>query len=148
VALASIAIGMRPLAAPVADSTPAIAEVLEGIPIPAAPDGGQTSLSAGVSAAERPVSASEPISLHARSLEATIGRYHAVADMYAERKMPCAQLRESYTEVEQAWTRYSIARGRTYRDRLPDSLVPWDEALYEAVREVDRGFTASGCNRP
>jgi hypothetical protein len=148
VALASIVIGMRPLASPVADSGPALAEVLEGIPIPAAPDDGQASPMAGISVTERPVSAGEPISLQARGLEATIGRYHAVADMYTDRKMPCAQLRESYTEVEQAWTRYSIARGRTYRDRLPDNLIPWDEALYEAVREVDRGFTASGCNRP
>lgn len=148
VAVASISIGMRPLASPVADSGPALAEVFEGIPIPAASDDGQASPMAGISVAERPVSASEPISLQARGLEATIGRYHAVADMYAERKMPCAQLRESYTEVEQAWTRYSIARGQTYRDRLPDNLVSWDEALYEAVREVDRGFTASGCNRP
>ncbi|MCL7959562.1 MAG: hypothetical protein M8861_05140 [marine benthic group bacterium] len=148
VALASIAIGMRPYAAPVADAGPTLAEVLEGIPIPEAPDGGQPSGGPEITAAERPVSAAEPISLQARGLEATIGRYHAVEDMYAERKMPCAQLRESYTEVEQAWTQYSIARGRTYRDRLPDSLVPWDEALYEAVREVDRGFPASGCNRP
>jgi len=148
VALASIAIGMRPYAAPVSDAGPALAEVLEGIPIPAASDVGQTSGRAEISAAERPVSAGEPISQQARGLEATIGRYRAVEDMYADRKMPCAQLRESYTEVEQAWTRYSIARGRTYRDRLPDNLVPWDEALYEAVREVDRGFTASGCNRP
>lgn len=148
VALASIAIGMRPLASPVADSGTALAEVFGGIPIPAAPDGAQTSPRAEISVTERPVSAGEPISLQARGLEATIGRYRAVADMYADRKMPCAQLRESYTEVEQAWTRYSIARGRTYRDRLPDNLVPWDEALYEAVREVDRGFTASGCNRP
>ena len=148
VALASIAIGMRPLAAPVADSGPAIAEALEGVPVPAAVAGGQTSRNSVVSAAERPVSAGEPISLQARGLEATIGRYRAVADMYADRKMPCAQLRDSYTEVEQAWTRYSIARGRIYRDRLPDSLVPWDEALYQSVREVDREFTASGCNRP
>jgi len=147
VALASITIGMRPLAAPLADAGPAIAEALEGVPIPSSADAG-TSRIADLSAAERPVSSGEPIFLRARGLEATIGRYLAVADMYAERKMPCSQLRDSYTEVEQAWTRYSIARGRTYRDRLPDSLVPWDEALYESVREVDREFTASGCNRP
>lgn len=148
VALAAIAIGMRPYAAPIADSGPALAEVLEGVPIPAAVAGGEAPPSAEISAAERPVSAGEPISLQARGLEATIGRFRAVADMHADRRMPCAQLRESYTEVEQAWTRYSIARGRTYRDRLPESLVPWDAALYEAVREVDREFTTSGCNRP
>lgn len=147
VALASIAIGMRPLMAPIADAGPAIADAIEGVPIPSSSDA-ETSRISDVSAAERPISDGEPIFLQARGLEATIGRYRAVADMYAERKMPCAQLRDSYTEVEQAWTRYSIARGRTYRDRLPDSLVPWDEALYEAVRDVDREFTASGCNRP
>ncbi|MEK6253784.1 MAG: hypothetical protein N2B05_03710 [Gemmatimonadales bacterium] len=147
VALASIAIGMRPLMAPIAEAGPAIADAIEGVPIPSSSDAGTSRIS-DVSAAERPISDGEPIFLQARGLEATIGRYRAVADMYAERKMPCAQLRDSYTEVEQAWTRYSIARGRTYRDRLPDSLVPWDEALYEAVREVDREFTASGCNRP
>lgn len=140
VALASIAIGMRPLMAPIADAGPAIADAIEGVPIPSSSDAGTSRIS--------DVSAGEPITLQARALEATLGRYRAVADMYAERKMPCAQLRDSYTAVEQAWTRYSIARGRTYRDRLPDSLVPWDEALYEAVREVDREFTASGCNRP
>ena len=147
VALASIAIGIRPLAASIADAGPAIADALEGVPIPSSADAGTSPIS-DVSAAERPVSSGEPIFLQARGLEATIGRYRAVAAMYVERKMPCSQLRDSYTEVEQAWTRYSIARGRTYRDRLPDSLVPWDEALYEAVREVDREFTASGCNRP
>jgi len=147
VALASIAIGMRPLMAPIADAGPAIADAIEGVPLPSSSDAG-TSRILDVSAAERPISDGEPIFPQARVLEATIGRYRAVADMYADRKMPCAQLRDSYTEVEQAWTRYSIARGQTYRDRLPDSLVPWDEALYEAVREVDREFTASGCNRP
>ena len=147
VALASVAIGMRPLVAPIADAGPAIADALEGVPLPSSADAGTSRIS-DVSAAERPISDGEPIFLQARGLEATIGRYRAVADMYADRKMPCAQLRDSYTEVEQAWTRYSIARGRIYRDRLPDSLVPWDEALYESVREVDRGFTASGCNRP
>jgi len=147
VALASVAIGMRPLVAPIADAGPAIADALEGVPLPSSADAGTSRIS-DVSAAERPISDGEPIFLQARGLEATIGRYRAVADMYADRKMPCAQLRDSYTEVEQAWTRYSIARGRTYRDRLPDSLVPWDEALYESVREVDREFTASGCNRP
>ncbi len=65
-----------------------------------------------------------------------------------EEKLPCARLRLSYQEVEEGWTRYSISRGRTYGDRLPDNLVRWDEALYEAVRDVDREFTASGCNRP
>ncbi len=147
-AVASIVIAARPLAEPISDARPAIAEALEGVSIPAAPASGPTSRISAVTAAERPVSASEPISLQARSLEATVGRYRAVAGMYAERKLPCSQLRQSYAEVEEAWTRYSIARGRTYQDRLPDSLVRWDEALYEAVRDVDREFTASGCNRP
>lgn len=148
VALACIAVGTRPLASPIADAGPSIAEALEGVSLPAAPDAGSAPQIAAVSAAERPVSASEPISLQARSLEETIGRYNAVAGMYGDRKLPCSQLRESYTEVEGAWTRYSIARGRTYGDRIPAGLVKWDEALYEAVRDVDRQFTASGCNRP
>ena len=103
VALASIAIGMRPLMAPIAEAGPAIADAIEGVPIPSSSDAGTSRIS-DVSAAERPISDGEPIFLQARGLEATIGRYRAVADMYADRKMPCAQLRDSYTEVEQAWT--------------------------------------------
>lgn len=147
VAVACIAVGVRPLATPIADARPVIAQALEGVSLPAADAGPATQISA-VAAVDRPVSASEPISLHARSLEATLGRYRAVADMYGERKLPCSQLRLSYAEVEESWTRYSIVRGRTYGDRLPPGLVRWDGALYEAVRDVDRQFTASGCNRP
>jgi hypothetical protein len=146
VAVLCIGVGVRPLATPVADARPLLAQALEGVSLPSA-DVAPAPFSA-VSAAERPVAASEPISLQARRLEATIGRYRAVADMHAGGKLPCARLRLSYQEVEEGWTRYSISRGRTYGDRLPDNLVRWDEALYEAVRDVDREFTASGCNRP
>lgn len=145
-AVACIAVGVRPLATPIAEARPAIAQALEGVSL-SSPNLEPASFSA-VAPVDRPVSISEPLSLRARSLEATVGRYRAVADMYGERKLPCSQLRLSYAEVEESWTRYSIVRGRTYGDRLPSGLVRWDEALYEAVRDVDRQFTASGCNRP
>jgi hypothetical protein len=151
IALACIAIGARPVAI-LADARPMISEALQGVSIPSAvgelsigdPSLG-TAASTGVA---RPVAASEPISLMARSLEATISRYRAVAAMYAQNRLPCSQLRRSYGEVDDGWTRYSIARSRTYSGEVPDHLIPWDAALYEAVRDVDRDFTASGCNRP
>ena len=90
----------------------------------------------------------EPISLMARNLEATVGRYREVAAVYAQRKLPCQQLRFAYLEVEERWTRYSIARGRLRGGAVPEHLAAWDAALYESVRDVDRDFNASGCNRP
>ena len=148
VALACIAIGTGPLATRIADARPAITQALAGVAIPSVTNGGPAAGTVAVTAVERPVTTQEPISLMARGLEATIGRYREVAAMYAQRKLPCSQLRQTYSEVEDGWTRYSIARGRTYGGDIPESLVRWDAALYEAVQDVDRGFTASGCNRP
>jgi hypothetical protein len=147
VAIASIFIGTRPLLTPVDDARPMIAEALQGIHIPSAPALEAVDAIETITAADRPVTSGEPISILARNLEATIGRYRSVAEMHAGRKLPCSQLRPSYAQVEDSWIRYSIARGRTYGDRLPESLVRWDEALYEAVQDVDRDFTASGCTR-
>jgi hypothetical protein len=149
-AIAAIFIGTRPLAAPVSEARPLIAEALEGISMPSIPLAGDFETTAGIekiTAADRPVTAGDPLSLIARSLESTVGRYRSVAGMHANRKLPCSQLRQSYSEVEDTWIRYSVARGRTYGDQLPESLVRWDDALYEAVQGVDRSFTASGCSR-
>lgn len=146
-AIASILIGTRPLFVPVGDVQPMIAEALGGITIPSASILEPADEIATITAADRPVASGEPISILARNLEATVGRYRSVAHMHADRKLPCSQLRSSYSEVEDTWIRYSVARGRTYGDRLPASLVRWDEALYEAVQDVDRDFTASGCSR-
>jgi hypothetical protein len=146
-ALVSIFIGARRLIPPVTDARPLIAQALEGISIPSAVDLEPAARIATITAADRPVTAGEPMSLPGRALEASIGRYRSVAGMHAERKLPCSQLRQNYTEVEDAWIGYSVARGRTYGDRLPDRLVQWDAALYQAVQDVDRDFTASGCSR-
>ncbi len=146
IALGSIVVGVRSLADPVAEASPAIAEVLADVRLPVATEVGPgASL---VTTRDRRVTAREPISLMARNLEATIGRYRAVSSVYAQRRLACDQLREAYREVEAGWTQYSIARGRTFGGDLPVHLLTWDEALYEAVRDVDRDFTASGCNRP
>ncbi|MEE8571926.1 MAG: hypothetical protein V3T20_01570 [Gemmatimonadota bacterium] len=146
IALGSIVVGVRSLADPVVAARPAITEVLADVRIPAATENGPgTPL---VTAEDRRVTARDPISLMARNLEATIGRYRAVSSVHAQRRLACDQLRETYREVEAGWTQYSIARGRTFGGELPDHLLTWDEALYEAVRDVDRDFTASGCNRP
>lgn len=151
VAVACIAIGTRTVAS-LADARPAISEALHAVSIPSAV--GDLSLgdpSNGIdarTAVDRTVAANEPITGMARDLEATIGRYRAVASVYAQKKLPCSQLRQSYGEVDDGWTRYSIARGRTYGGEVPAHLVSWDATLYEAVRDVDRDFTASGCNRP
>lgn len=151
VAVACIAIGTRTVAS-LADARPAISEALQAVSIPSAvgdlslgdPSDGTDSRTT----VDRTVTANEPITGMARDLEATIGRYRAVAAVYFQKKLPCSQLRQSYGEVDDGWTRYSIARGRTYGGEVPDHLVSWDAALYEAVRDVDRDFTASGCNRP
>ena len=146
IALGSIVVGVRSLSDPVVAATPAITQVLADVSFPVA-----TEIDPGaplVSAEDRRVTEREPISLMARNLEATIGRYRAVSSVYALRRLACDQLRETYREVEAGWTQYSIARGRTFGGELPDHLLTWDDALYEAVRDVDRDFTASGCNRP
>ena len=148
VALACVATGARSLVTQIADARPAISEALAELTLPSVTDGGPPVGIVAVTAVDRPVTRQEPISLMARGLEATIGRYREVAAMYAQRKLPCSQLRQTYLEVEDGWTRYSIARGRAYGGEIPDQLVRWDAALYEAVRGVDRDFTASGCNRP
>ena len=148
VALACVAIGTRSLVSQIPDARPAITGALAGVTIPSVPVGDPPVGTVAVAAVDRPVTRQEPISLMARGLESTIGRYREVAAMYAQRKLPCSQLRQTYLEVEDGWTRYSIARGRTYGGDLPGHLARWDEALYKAVRDVDRDFTASGCNRP
>ena len=147
-ALVAIGIGSRPLVAPIAEARPAIGEAIGQIDLSGAFRTEEGPASVTVTAAERPVTAREPISLLARDLEATVGRYEAVATMYAQRKLPCDQLRRTYLEVEDGWTRYSIARGRAYGGTVPEQLAAWDAALYEAVRGVDRDFNVSGCNRP
>jgi len=148
VALACIAIGTRPLAVHLAEAQPAITRVLAEATSPSVVGGGPPVGTVAVTAVQRPVTTQEPISLMARSLEATIGRYREVSAMYAQRTLPCSQLRKAYLEMEDGWTRYSITRGRTYGGNVPERLVRWDAALYEAVRDVDRDFTASGCIRP
>lgn len=148
-AMMCIAVGARPLLPPVADARPVVVEAIDRVAAPVrSRDAGAVRPLSTASPVERPASENEPISLQARDLEATVGRYGTVAGMYAGRKLTCSQLRQSYSEVERAWIRYSVARGKTYGDRLPDRLVRWDEALYQAVGEVDRQFTASGCRRP
>ena len=147
-ALIAIGIGSRPLVTPIAEARPAISEAIAQIDLSGAFRTEESPPSVAVTAAERPVTAREPISLLARDLEATVGRYEAVATMYAQRKLPCEQLRRTYLEVEDGWTRYSVARGRTYGGDVPEHLAAWDAALYEAVRGVDRDFNVSGCNRP
>lgn len=146
-ALASIVVGVRPLAAPLADARPAIAEAVVGLEVPQLVEVEPVPGIQSITPADRPVSAGDRISELARELESTVGRYRAVTGMFDRRTLPCSQLRDSYAEVEGVWTRYSIERGRAYGDRLPERLVRWDEALYEAVREVDRDFNASGCSR-
>ncbi len=146
IALGSIVVGARSLMEPVAAASPVITGVLADVTVPVATEVGPSAPL--VTARDRRVTAREPISLMARDLEATIGRYRAVSSVYAQKRLACDQLRATYREVEAGWTRYSIARGRTYGGDLPDHLLTWDDALYEAVRDVDRDFTASGCNRP
>jgi len=148
VALACVAIGTRPLAIHIADARPAITETLAQVTSPSVTNGGPPVGTVAITAVDRPVTTREPISLMARGLEATIGRYREVAAVYAQRKLPCSQLRRTYLEVEDGWTHYSIARGQARGGEIPERLARWDAALYEAVREVDRDFTASGCNRP
>ncbi|MBT8478213.1 MAG: hypothetical protein KJO06_04795, partial [Gemmatimonadetes bacterium] len=102
VALLCIGVGARPLATPVADARPLLAQALEGVSLPSADV--EPAPFSEVSAAQRPVATGQPISLQARTLEAAIGRYRAVADMHAGGKLPCARLRLSYEEVEEGWT--------------------------------------------
>ena len=151
VAVACIVIGTRTVVS-LADARPALSEALHAVSIPSAVgDLSLGNLSDGIdgrTAIDRTVTSDEPITGMARDLDATIGRYRAVASVFAQNKLPCSQLRQSYGEVDDGWTRYSIARGRTYGREVPHHLVSWDAALYEAVRDVDRDFTASGCNRP
>jgi hypothetical protein len=149
-ALACIAIGTRTVAS-LADARPAISEALQSVNLPSAIGDlslGDPHQTGAHTAVDRTVTANEPIMAMARDLEATVGRYRAVAAVFAQRKLPCSQLRQRYGEVDDGWTRYSIARGRAYGGEVPDHLVSRDAALYEAVRDVDRDFTASGCNRP
>lgn len=147
VAVASIAVGAGPLLTPIADAPPVISGPFEIPAIPTLSVSQPPPAIQSMTAADRPVDRNDPVSLLARELESTVGRYQAVAGMFQRRALPCSQLRESYSAVEDDWMRYSIARGRTYGDRMPDGLVRWDAALYEAVQDVDRDFTASGCSR-
>lgn len=151
VAVACIAIGTRTVAS-LADARPAISKALQSVNLPSAVGdlslGDPSGQTGARTAVDRTVTANEPITAMARDLEATVGRYRAVAAVFAQRKLPCSQLRQSYGEVDDGWTRYSIAQSRTYGGEVPDHLVSRDAALYEAVRDVDRDFTASGCNRP
>jgi len=146
IALGSIVVGVRSLADPVAEASPAIAEVLADVRVPVATEAGPGATLVAVE--DRRVTAREPISLMARNLEATIGRYRAVSSVYAQKRLACDQLRVTYREVEAGWTQYSIARGSMFGGELTDHLLTRDEALYEAVRDVDRDFNSSGCNRP
>jgi len=147
VALACVFVGARPLATSAADARPALGEALESVTLPSASRLAEPDV-VSVSASDRREGAAEPIGPAARNLEVTLGQYREVAALNAGRKLPCDQLRKSYLQVDAAWIRYSLARRHAYSGALPENLSAWDAALYEGVREADRGFTASGCRRP
>jgi len=148
VAIACIGVGVRPLAVPVAEAAPDLSAVLSEVSIPTPTADTRSDALTAVPPGDRRVSAADPLTLAARSLEATVRRYRDVAAMHARGRLPCSGLRTSYEEVEAGWIRYSTTRGRAYGEGLPDRLAGWDAALYEAVRDVDRDFTGTGCNRP
>jgi hypothetical protein len=148
VALGCILIGVRPLVTSAVSARPDLTGVLDEVTLPQAAETGIPKGSVRLTADERRRSEGEALSPIARNLEATVGRYRQVEALRAAGKLPCDQLRESYREVESSWIRYSVARRRAYGGTVPTTLEAWDAALYEAVQEVDRGFTASGCQRP
>lgn len=89
----------------------------------------------------------DPLARLGRDLRVAMGRYEAIAGMFARGRLSCAQLREAYVEVGDGWTSYSIALVQ-HRQDLSQGLAYRDEELYRDVQTVDADFTASGCNRP
>ena len=95
-AIASIIIGTRPLLTAVYDARPAVAEALKGITIPSVPNLEPVDATSTITAADRPVMSVEPISILARNLEATVGRYRSVA---ADARRPEAALLAAQAEL-------------------------------------------------
>jgi hypothetical protein len=143
--VACVAVGAQPLVAGsrLAEGEFSVGEALASFIVPPLDHESPQRLPSSVSA-----DATEPFAVLGRDLEATIGRYREVAAMYALRRLQCAQLRDAYREVEAGWMGYSVERARKYRGGLPDDLARRDDSLYSGMQQVDRDFSASGCNRP
>jgi hypothetical protein len=90
---------------------------------------------------------SDPLAPLGREVRATVGRYSAVSDMFANRRLACEPLREAYVAVDAAWSAYSGAIARSGGERS-ESEAYRDEAVAREVREAETDFTSSGCERP
>jgi hypothetical protein len=78
----------------------------------------------------------------------SVSRYYGLAVARDEGRATCTQLREAYAEVESRWIDYNLEGKARFRGRLTEELASRDERLYDGVRDVEREFGRSGCERP
>ena len=139
-AVASILIGALPLpngSSRVASDSPDLVAALAGFVMPAS----------GPSPALAEFDDRDPLALPGREVRAAVGRYAAVAEMFGKGRLTCGPLREAHANVDEGWIGYSTALARN-RDERSESQGYRDEAVAQAVRDVELDFNSSGCERP
>ena len=78
----------------------------------------------------------------------SVSRYYGLAVARDDGRATCVQLQDAYVEVENRWMAYNVEGKARFRGRLPGALGARDERLYDGVRDVEREFGRSGCERP
>jgi hypothetical protein len=77
-----------------------------------------------------------------------ISRYYGLAVAEDQGRAGCAELQAAYVAVEDQWILYSVEGRAKLPGVLPGDLAERDERLYRGVRDVEREFARSGCERP